>query len=172
MLERPYNVLFLCRANSARSIMAEAVLTHIAKGRFQAFSAGSHPADMINPHTRDVLEKADMWQDTLRSKSWHEFIEAGAPEMDFVFTVCDETAGETCPVFPGLPMTAHWGFADPVAFQGSPAETALVFATTYREINNRVQGFAALPLSSLSRLALKREIDRMGTDRLTDSTVG
>jgi arsenate reductase len=172
MIERPYNVLFLCRANSARSIMAEAVLTHLAKGRFQAFSAGSHPAGTINPHTRDVLEKADMWLDTLASKSWDNFVGPGAPEMDFVFTVCDETAGETCPAFPGRAMTAHWGFADPVAFQGSPAETALEFAKTYREIHNRVQGFAALPLSSLSRMALKQEVDRIGTSHMADSTAG
>ena len=168
MTERPYNVLFLCTANSARSIIAEAVLNKLGTGRFRAFSAGSPPAGVVNLHARSVLEKGGLWDDSLRSKAWDEFAKRGAPEMDFVFTVCDKAAGEVCPIWPGQPMTAHWGFADPAEFEGSPAETALVFATTFREIHNRIQIFAALPLASLSRLAIKKEVDRIGTIRLSD----
>ena len=172
MTERPYNVLFLCTANSARSIMAEAILDKLGEGRFRAFSAGSYPAGAVNPHARAVLEKGGLWSDALRSKPWDEFAAPGAPEMDFVFTVCDKAAGEICPIWPGQPTTAHWGFADPAEFRGSPAETALVFATTFREIYNRIQIFAALPLASLSRLAIKQEVDRIGTIRLVDGKAG
>jgi arsenate reductase len=162
MNDRPYNVLFLCTANSARSIMAEAILNDVGAGRFKAYSAGSHPVDQVHPVARDLLERLGLATAELHSKSWKEFTRPGAPVFDFVFTVCDNVAGETCPIWPGRPMTAHWGFADPALFEGSVPETAAVFARTYREIRRRIEAFVALPISSLGRLALERELDRMG----------
>ena len=162
MTDRPYNVLFLCTGNSARSIMAEAILNHFGGGRFRAFSAGSAPVGAVNPVALELLRRLKLPTENLRSKPWSEFAQPGVAELDFVFTVCDKAAAEVCPVWPGQPMTAHWGFADPVAFQGSPAETAAVFAQTFHEIENRIQAFLALPMSALSRLALKKELDRIG----------
>jgi protein-tyrosine-phosphatase len=161
-MSRLYNVLFLCTGNSARSIMAEAVLNRLGKGKFQAFSAGSHPTGEVNPFTLALLRQNNYPTAFLRSKSWDEFAAPGAPELDFVFTVCDKAGGEVCPVWPGQPMTAHWGFPDPVAFQGSDAEKATVFADVFRQINTRLSIFVSLPIESLDRLALKRRLDELG----------
>ncbi len=164
MTEHPYNVLFLCTANSARSIIAEAILNKIGTGKFRAFSAGSHPKGQINPHALQLLESLGHDISGFRSKSWSEFAEPGAPLLDFVFTVCDTAAGEACPVWPGQPMTAHWGVPDPALATGSPAEVALAFKDTYRMLNQRIGIFAALPLRSLDRLSLQnrlRDIGRM-----------
>jgi arsenate reductase (thioredoxin) len=164
MTGRPYNVLFLCTANSARSIMAEAILNKIGVGKFRAFSAGSHPKGQINPLALQLLQSLGYDTSGFRSKSWSEFADPGAPLLDFVFTVCDNAAGEVCPVWPGQPMTAHWGVPDPAEAQGSPAEVALAFKDAYRMLNQRIGIFAALPLRSLDRLSLQnklREIGRM-----------
>jgi arsenate reductase (thioredoxin) len=164
MTDRPYNVLFLCTANSARSIMAEAILNKIGVGKFRAFSAGSHPKGQINPLALQLLQSLGYDTSGFRSKSWSEFADPGAPLLDFVFTVCDNAAGEVCPVWPGQPMTAHWGVPDPAEAQGSPAEVALAFKDAYRMLNQRIGIFAALPLRSLDRLSLQnklREIGRM-----------
>jgi arsenate reductase (thioredoxin) len=164
MTERTYNVLFLCTANSARSIMAEAILNKSGAGKFRAFSAGSHPKGQINPLALQLLQSLGYDTSGFRSKSWSEFADPGAPLLDFVFTVCDNAAGEACPVWPGQPMTAHWGVPDPAEAQGSPAQVALAFKDAYRMLNQRVGIFAALPLRSLDRLSLQnklREIGRM-----------
>jgi arsenate reductase len=166
MNENPHNVLFLCTANSARSVMAEALMNRLGRGRFRAFSAGSHPAGAVNPIALDLLKRLNFDTASLRSKSWDEFAEPGAPKLDFVFTVCDKAAAEVCPIWPGQPMTAHWGFADPAAFAGSAAEKAAVFAQTFREIGNRIQLFLSLPSSRLSKVALQRELDRIGNVQL------
>jgi arsenate reductase len=169
-MTKTYNVLFLCTANSARSIMAEAILNQIGRGKFRAFSAGSHPAREVNPMALDVLERVKIPTAGLRAKSWDEFARPDAPVMDFVFTVCDKAAGEVCPAWPGQPMTAHWGFPDPVEFRGSEEEQAAVFSQTYRQMVNRIQIFLALPIATLSRLALKREIDRIGLSSVNVTT--
>jgi len=164
MAERPYNVLFLCTGNSARSIIAESILNREGRGRFRAFSAGSHPKGAINPHTLRLLQRLNYDTSGLRPKSWREFAQPGAPELDFVFTVCDDAAGEACPVWPGQPMTAHWGIADPAAAQGSDAEIAVAFNEAYRMLNQRIGIFVALPIQSLDRLTLQsrlRDIGRM-----------
>jgi arsenate reductase (thioredoxin) len=164
MTERPYNVLFLCTANSARSIMAEAILNKIGAGKFRAFSAGSHPRGQINPYVLQLLQSLGHDTSGFRSKSWSEFADPGAPLLDFVFTVCDNAAAESCPVWPGQPMSAHWGVPDPAQAKGSPAEVALAFKDAYRMLNQRIGVFAALPLRSLDRLSLQnklREIGRM-----------
>lgn len=157
-----YNVLFLCTHNSARSVIAECILNRVGKGRFHAFSAGSHPTGRINPHVRDLLERLNYPVSDLRSKSWDEFAEAGAPRMDFVFTVCDQAAGEVCPVWPGQPMTAHWGFPDPSSIQGGDAEKAAGAADVLRQIQRRLDIFVSLPIASLDRMALKRQLDELG----------
>ena len=166
MADRTYNVLFLCTGNSARSVMAEVLLGHWGKGRFHAFSAGSHPTGRIHPFALDLLQQLKLPTAGLRSKSWDEFAQAGAPEMDFVFTVCDQAAGEVCPVWPGQPITAHWGFPDPAAFVGPEVEKRAVFAEVFRQIENRIKLFAALPLEKLNRLAIQREVIRLGERRL------
>jgi protein-tyrosine-phosphatase len=163
MNERPYNVLFLCTGNSARSIMAEALLTKIGAGRFRAFSAGSHPKGSVNPYALQTLEHYDCMQPGLRSKPWDEFATAEAPVMDFVFTVCDSAAGEVCPVWPGQPMTAHWGIEDPAAVVGSEVEKLAAFATAFRYLKNRIGAFTALPIASLDRLALGSRLQEIGT---------
>jgi protein-tyrosine-phosphatase len=163
MSERLYNVLFLCTANSARSILAEASLNRHGLGRFRAFSAGSHPAGTVNPHAIDLLERLNFDTGFARSKSWDEFAAPGAPEMDFVFTVCDDAANETCPIWPGQPMSAHWGVPDPARATGSQAEIALAFAQTFRMLDFRVSIFTNLPLDGLDRLALKRRLTEIGT---------
>lgn len=164
MTERVYNVLFLCTGNSARSVLAEVLLATKGEGRFRTFSAGSHPNGAVNPLTLRTLELAGLPTEGLRSKSWDEFAVPGAPVMDFVFTVCDNAAGEVCPIWPGQPVSAHWGFEDPAAATGSEAERLAVFADVFRQIDRRVAAFAALPIASLDRLALKREVDRLGQE--------
>lgn len=163
MTERgPLNVLFLCTGNSARSIMAEAVLNRVGAGKFRAFSAGSMPKGALHPMTIEVLRRNGYLPDGFRSKGWDEFAATGAPNLDFVFTVCDDAAGEVCPVWPGQPMTAHWGVPDPAAAAGNPAEVALAFADTFRLLSNRVSLFASLPLAGLDRLSLQRRLDAIG----------
>jgi arsenate reductase len=160
-----YNVLFLCTGNSARSIMAEAIMNRVGAGRFRAFSAGSMPAGKVNPHAIALLEKLNYKTEGFRSKGWEEFSHASnpdAPELDFVFTVCDNAAGEVCPIWPGQPMTAHWGIPDPAAAEGNPAEIAVAFADAYRQLNNRITIFTSLPLASLDRLALQKQLDQIG----------
>ncbi len=160
--QKIYNVLFLCTGNSARSIMAEATLNRDGAGHFRAFSAGSQPKGMVHPVTIDTLARMGHDVSGLRSKSWDEFAKAGAPLMDFIFTVCDNAAGEACPVWPGQPVTAHWGFEDPAAFQGSDAETRLKFAEIYGQIERRIGIFVNLPLAALDRLALERRLRVLG----------
>ena len=157
-----YNVLFLCAGNSARSVMAEALLNALGKGRFQAFSAGSHPTGAVNPLTVETLATAGLPTEGHRSKSWDEFAAPGAPRMDFVFTVCDSAAGEVCPVWPGQPMTAHWGFPDPAAAEGAHAERKAVFLDVFKQIKRRIEVFVELPIASLDRLALKAKVDEIG----------
>ena len=164
-----YNVLFLCTGNSARSIMAECLLARIGADRFRAFSAGSHPTGAVNPYALEILKRRNHSTDQLRSKDWSEFAQPGAPEMDFVFTVCDRAAGEVCPVWPGQPISAHWGFPDPAAAEGGEAEIRAVFAGVYREIATRIEIFTHLPLASLDRLALERKLDEIGASRSSSS---
>lgn len=159
---RVYNALFLCTGNSARSVIAEAILNREGGGRFRAFSAGSHPKGTVHPMTIDLLANLGHPVDGLRSKSWDEFSGPEAPQMDFVFTVCDDAAGEACPVWPGHPMTAHWGVPDPAAATGAEAERRAAFADAYRMLNQRIGVFLALPLESIDRLALKQRIDDIG----------
>lgn len=165
MTEQTYNVLFLCTHNSARSVMAECILNRIGGGRFRAFSAGSQPSGRINPFVRDLLAQLGHDVSGLRSKTWDEFAEPGAPQMDFIFTVCDNAAGEVCPVWPGQPVTAHWGFADPSSATGNDAEKAAFTADIYRQIERRLRLFTSLPLASLDKLALKRRLKEMANDR-------
>lgn len=155
-------MLFLCTGNSARSIMAEAILNREGKGRFRAFSAGSHPKGKVNPYTLRLLERLNYDTRGARSKSWDEFAREGAPDMDFVFTVCDDAAGEVCPVWPGQPMTAHWGVPDPASVTGSDAEKAAAFADIYRMLSTRISVFVSLPIASLDRLTLQRRLDAIG----------
>ena len=162
MADRIYNVLFLCSGNSARSIFAEALLNQLGAGRFRAFSAGSQPADEVHPLTIEVLQRLGFDTAFARSKHWDEFAEAGAPELDFVFTVCDKAAGEVCPVWPGQPLTAHWGFADPVKVEGDEQRRLHAFGQVQHQIANRLRLFLSLPLAKLDRLAIKQEIDRIG----------
>ncbi len=157
-----YNVLFLCTGNSARSIMAEAILNHKGKPAFTAYSAGSHPSGTVRPEALEQLKDARIATDGLRSKSWDEFGRAGAPEMQFVFTVCDNAANEVCPVWPGQPMTAHWGVPDPAAVIGEPAEIERAFRQTFFILDWRISLFLSLPLATLDRLALRNEVDRIG----------
>ena len=159
---RPFNVLFLCTGNSARSILAEAILRQIGAGRFNAFSAGSRPAGKVNPLAIELLQANRMPVDGLRSKNWDEFAAAGAPQLDFVFTVCDNAAGEVCPVWPGQPMTAHWGIEDPAAMEGSDEDKRRAFSKAFAEMNRRVSLFTNLPLAKLDAMAIKREIDQIG----------
>jgi arsenate reductase len=162
MAERSYHVLFLCTGNSARSIIGEAILGRLGTGRFNAYSAGSQPKGQVNPHTLELL--AGLGYDTagFRSKSWSEFAWPGAPALDFVFTVCDNAADETCPVWPGQPMTAHWGIPDPAEATGSPAEVALAFRDAYRMLHQRIETFAALPIRSLDALSLQQRLREIG----------
>jgi arsenate reductase len=160
--EQPYNVLFLCTGNSARSIMAEAILSKIGAGKFVAYSAGSQPKGQVNPYTIELLQSLGYETSRLRSKSWHELAKPGAPPLDFTFTVCDNAAGETCPVWPGQPMTAHWGVPDPAEAKGSPAEVALAFKDAYRMLNQRIGVFAALPIRSLDQLTLQKRLHEIG----------
>jgi protein-tyrosine-phosphatase len=165
MSERSFNVLFLCTGNSARSVMAEAILNREGRGNFRAFSAGSQPKGEIHPSTLDLLRRLNFDVSGLRSKSWNEFAGADKVPLDFVFTVCDNAAGETCPFWPGQPMTAHWGVPDPAAVTGSEAEIRLAFADTFRMLSNRISVFVNLPLRSLDRLTLQRQLDSNGKSK-------
>jgi arsenate reductase len=162
MTDHPFNVLFLCTGNSARSIMAEAILNKLGAGKFRAFSAGSQPKGWAHPETLRLLQSLGYDTSRFRSKSWSEFADPGAPLLDFVFTVCDNAAGETCPVWPGQPMTAHWGVPDPAAAKGSPAEIALAFKDAYRMLNQRIGIFTSLPLRSLDQLSLQQKLREIG----------
>jgi arsenate reductase (thioredoxin) len=161
-MAEPYNVLFLCTGNSARSIMAEAILNKLGAGKFRAYSAGSQPKGQVHPETIRLLQSLGYDTSGFRSKSWHEFAKPGAPPLDFVFTVCDNAAGETCPVWPGQPMTAHWGVPDPAEATGSDAEIALAFKDTYRMLNQRIGIFTSLPLRSLDTLTLQKKLRDIG----------
>ena len=162
MSEKFYNVLFLCTGNSARSIMAEAILNSIGRGKFNAYSAGSHPTGRISPFALSLLERRNHDVSDLRSKDWLEFADEDAPIMDIVITVCDRAAGEVCPVWPGQPVTAHWGMPDPAAVVGSDAEKTLAFANVYRELTTRLEILVALPMQQLDRLTLERRVREMG----------
>jgi arsenate reductase len=170
MDERVYNVLFLCTGNSARSILAEAILAREGQGRFKTFSAGSHPKGSVHPYAIDLLRTLNHRTEEFRSKSWDEFAVPGAPVMDFVFTVCDDAANESCPIWPGQPMTAHWGVPDPAAVEGVEAVKRAAFADTYRMLNNRISIFVNLPLRSLDRMALKKRLDEIGQRREAPAT--
>ena len=161
-----FNVLFLCTGNSARSIMAEAILSRKGAGRFTPYSAGSHPKGAVHPYALDLLMKQNYPTPELRSKSWDEFAAPAAPQFDFVFTVCDSAAAETCPVWPGHPMTAHWGVPDPAAADGTEAERRLAFADAYRVLDSRISIFIGLPIASLDRLSLQKRLSDIG--RMTD----
>jgi arsenate reductase (thioredoxin) len=161
-MEKRYNVLFLCTGNSARSIMAEAILNWKGRPFFHAYSAGSHPSGRVRPEALAQIELARMRVEDFRSKSWDEFAKPGAPQMDFIFTVCDDAAGEVCPVWPGHPMTAHWGVADPAAVQGTSEQIKRAFGDVFMILDRRISLFLSLPLSTLGQLAIKKEIDRIG----------
>ncbi len=163
MTDKVYNVLFICTHNSARSILAEGLLNSMGRGSFVAYSAGSQPAGQVNPYALKTLARLNIPTDGFRSKDWSEFAQAGAPVLDFVFTVCDKAAGEVCPVWPGQPMTAHWGVADPSAFEGSEEEKAKLFWDTAIILKRRLELMLALPLASLDRMAIQREIKDIGT---------
>lgn len=163
MSDQILNVLFLCTGNSARSILAEAILERIGQGRFKAFSAGSQPSGKVNPYAIRLLERLNHPTADLRSKSWDEFAVDDAPTMDFVITVCDSAAGEACPLWPGRPVTAHWGLPDPAAVQGSDTEKNLAFAEVYRELTTRLERFVSLPMDSLDTMARQRRMDELGT---------
>ncbi len=165
MAERPFNVLFLCTGNSARSILAEAILNKTGAGKFRAYSAGSQPKGKVNPGTLQLLSNLKFDITPYRSKSWDEFAKPGAPQLDFVFTVCDNAANEVCPVWPGQPMTAHWGVPDPAEARGTPAEVAAAFAEAYRMLNNRISVFVSLPIASLDRMSLQKRVRDIGAMR-------
>lgn len=166
MSDRPYNVLFLCTGNSCRSIMAEAIMNRDGQGKFRAYSAGSFPKGEVNPNTLALLKKFNFDPAQFRSKSWDEFTRQNnpdAPELDFVFTVCDDAAGEVCPYWPGQPVTAHWGMPDPAAATGSEAEVGLAFADAFRMLSNRINIFMSLPLAKLDKLSLQKRLDDIGS---------
>ena len=163
-----FNVLFLCTGNSARSIMAEGILNHLGGERFVAYSAGSFPTGKVHPLALELLKQNKMPTDHLRSKPWDDFAAPGAPRLDFVFTVCDKAAGETCPIWPGQPMTAHWGVADPAAVQGTKAEQRHAFFNAFRELSQRIRIFTSLPIRSLDRIKLQERLNAIGTARSTD----
>lgn len=159
---KPYNVLFLCTGNSARSILAEAYLNAAGRGRFKAYSAGSHPTGTVNPFAIELLAKNRIDTAGFRSKSWDEFAQPGAPKLDFVFTVCDSAAGEVCPIWPGQPMTAHWGIPDPAAITGPDEEKRKAFLRAFTELTTRINLFLSLPIDKLDRLVLKKKLDEIG----------
>lgn len=162
MTDRIFNVLFLCTSNSSRSILAEAILNHVGKGRFRAFSAGSHPAGNVNPFVLELLNSQGMPVDELRSKSWDVFALPKAPQLDFVFTVCDSAAGEVCPVWPGRPMTAHWGIEDPAAIEGDDDAKRQAVSSAFRLLTRRLSLFVSLPLTKLDAMSLKHELQNIG----------
>ena len=175
MNDRSFNTLFLCTGNSARSIIAEAILNKVGAGRFQAYSAGSQPKGRVNPHTITLLQSLGYDTSRFRSKSWNEFAKPGAPALDFVFTVCDNAAGEACPVWPGQPMIAHWGVPDPAEATGTEAEIALAFKDAYRMLFQRIGVFTAPPIRSLDQISLQRRLKEIGrmegaTSKATEPT--
>jgi len=165
MAQRPFNVLFLCTHNSARSIIAECIMNRLGQGRFRGYSAGSQPGGKVHPYALELLKRLNYDTSTLRSKSWNEFSGPDAPELDFVFTVCDNAANETCPYWPGQPMTAHWGLPDPSAVEGTEAERHLAFADTHRMLNQRISIFTNLPLASLDKISLHIQLDAIGRSK-------
>jgi arsenate reductase len=167
----PFNVLFICTGNSARSILAEAILNRIGGTGFRAWSAGSHPKGEVHPAALGLLRGMGYATEALRSKPWDEFARPGAPRLDFVFTVCDSAAGEVCPIWPGQPMTAHWGIPDPAAATGSETDTALAFAQAFRVLNNRIALFASLPIASLQKASLQRRLIEIGQSTNAQQTV-
>lgn len=171
MADRPFNALFLCTGNSARSIMAEAILNKLGQGKFRAYSAGSQPKGQVNPSTIKLLQGLGYDTSGFRSKSWSEFVKPGAPPLDFVFTVCDNAAGEACPVWPGQPMTAHWGIPDPAEARGSEAEIALAFKDAYRMLFQRIGIFTALPIRSLDKLSLQNKLREIGQNKIGQTVV-
>lgn len=162
---RPLNVLFLCTHNSARSIIAEAVMNRLGMGKFKGYSAGSQPSGRVHPFAMDLLQKLNYDTSALRSKNWEEFAAPGAPQLDFVFTVCDNAANEVCPYWPGQPMSAHWGLPDPSAYEGSETERRVAFADTHRMLYQRISIFTNLPLASLDKLSLQRHLDEIGRSK-------
>jgi arsenate reductase len=162
MRDKPYNVLFLCTHNSARSVLAEAVLNHLGEGRFRGYSAGSFPSGRVNPLAIETLQGLRHPTEGLRSKSWDEFARPGAPEMDFVITVCDQAAGEVCPIWPGRPVTAHWGMPDPSLVEGSDEARRRAFKQAYLALQHRIRIFTSLPIDKVDRLALKHRLDELG----------
>ncbi len=169
-MTRPYNVLFLCTGNSARSILAESLLAHWGKGGFRAFSAGSFPKGAVHPLAIELLQAAKLPTAGLRSKSWDEFAAPGAPVMDFVFTVCDQAAGEQCPVWPGTPVVAHWGVPDPAAAEGTERERLAAFRAAFQALETRIKLFVSLPVDKLDSLSLKRKMDEIGRARMDAPT--
>lgn len=163
MSEKTYSILFLCTGNSARSILAEAIANRLGIGRIRAYSAGSQPKGEVHPYTLDILRTMKHNTDGLRSKAWDEFAAPSAPQLDFVFTVCDNTASEVCPIWPGQPMSAHWGVPDPAAATGNEAEKRAAFADAYGRMHNRISAFLSLPVASLDRLSLKAKLDKIGS---------
>ncbi|HEU4693462.1 MAG TPA: arsenate reductase ArsC [Vicinamibacterales bacterium] len=169
MSDKPFNVLFLCTGNSARSILAESLLNQWGRGRFVGYSAGSFPKGEVHSLALELLRHMKVPTAGLRSKSWDEFAAPGAPEMDFVFTVCDNAAGEVCPVWPGQPMTAHWGIADPAAVKGSDREQRVAFRAAFSELDSRIKIFTSLPLRSLDRIKLQERLNAIGRNKVTDN---
>ena len=169
MQDRPFNVLILCTGNSARSILGEALINHWGRGKFVGYSAGSNPKGAVHPIALELLGQLNMPTDGLRSKSWDEFAGPDAPPLDFVFTVCDNAAGESCPYWPGQPMTAHWGVEDPAAVEGAEAAKWLAFRTAFRELENRIKVFTALPIRTLDRAKLKARLDEIGRNPLDET---
>ncbi len=165
MSDKILNVLFLCTGNSARSILAETIMNAHGKGRFHGFSAGSHPAGRVNPHALDLLQRQRLPTDGLRSKNWDEFAAPGAPQLDFVFTVCDNAAGEVCPVWPGQPISAHWGIEDPAAVVGSDEQKRHAFFKAFNELQTRISLFLALPMDKLDRLTLQKKLADIGRSK-------
>jgi len=169
MIDRAYNVLFLCTGNSARSILAESILNRRGKGQFRGFSAGSHPNGQVNPFALEILERLDFPTEGLRSKSWDEFTTPASPHFDFIITVCDNAAGETCPTWLGKPTTAHWGIPDPAALQGNDTEKKRAFDQAFKSLDSRIQLFLSLPIESLDQLRLKQEMAAIGKTPLAES---
>jgi arsenate reductase len=166
-VQAPYNVLFLCTGNSARSILAESLLNHWGQGRFRAFSAGSFPKGQVHPLALGLLKRMNLPSEGFRSKSWDEFVSPVAPPIDFIFTVCDNTAGEVCPVWPGKPMTAHWGIADPAAVEGCDADKAFAFRKALTELETRIKLFTELPIAALDKMALRETLHAIGQQPAT-----
>lgn len=165
MSEKVYNVLFICTGNSARSIMAEAIMNHLGRGRFRAYSAGSHPHGAVHPMTLKMLAREGYDVDRLRSKNWTEFTAPDSPKMDFIFTVCDQAAGEVCPAWPGQPITAHWGFADPTLAQGGRDKQLKAFSNAQFQIANRIRLFINLPIDKIDRMSLQTQLRDLGSER-------